>query len=339
MNPQLKQGGAVNFRVFIGLAVILVCIIVVAYFFYSLQPNNILKTEKEFKIAKGEGFKEIGARLSQESIVKSLTVFKVYALLTGKAQRFQPGTYVLSDTMSVPQIVSVFTVKGRSDVLVTIPEGSTLADIDLILTDSKIIEKGTVKNFQIKNLVSDYSFLNNISSLEGFLFPDSYYFELNSPPEKVVRRMLDVFSERAWPLLSGQKNWYETLILSSFLEREVPEFEDRQIVAGILLRRISIKMPLQVDATIGYAKCDGQVRGCENLLVTRSDLRIASPYNTYERIGWPPTPISNPGESAIRAALSPQKTQYLYYLSSSKTKETLFSKTLEEHNIKRAKYL
>lgn len=339
MNPQLKQGGAVNFRVFVALAIILVCIIVVAYFFYSLQPNNILKTEREFKIIKGEGFKEIGARLSQESVVKSLTVFKVYALLTGKAQRFQPGTYMLSDTMSVPQIVNVLTSKGRSDVLITIPEGSTLADIDVILADAKIVEKGTIKNFQIKNLTSDYPFLNNISSLEGVLFPDSYYFELNSSPEKVVRRMLDVFSERAWPLLSGQKNWYETLILSSLLEREVPEFEDRQIVAGILLRRISLKMPLQVDATIGYAKCDGQVRGCENLLVTRSDLRIASPYNTYERMGWPPTPISNPGESAIRAALSPQKSQYLYYLSSSKTKETLFSKTLEEHNIKRAKYL
>jgi len=339
MNLQFKQGGAVNFRVFIGLAVILVCIIVVAYFFYSLQPNNISKIEKEFKIIKGEGFKEIGARLSQESMVKSLTVFKVYALLTGKAQRFQPGVYMLSDTMSVPQMVSALTSKGRSDVLVTIPEGSTLADIDSILTDEKIIEKGTIKNFQIKNLTSDYSFLNNISSLEGFLFPDSYYFELNSSPEKVVRRMLDVFSERAWPLFSGEKDWYQKLILSSLLEREIPEFEDRQIVAGILLKRISIKMPLQVDATIGYAKCGGQIRGCESLLVARSDLRIASPYNTYERLGWTPTPISNPGESAIRAALSPQKTQYLYYLSSSKTKETLFSKTLEEHNIKRAKYL
>lgn len=339
MNPQLKQEGAVNFRVLIWLSIVLFCIIVIAYFFYSLQPNNISKTEREFKIAKGEGLREIGAHLSQESLVKSLTMFKVYALLIGKAQRFQPGAYMLSDTMSVPQIVNALTSKGRSDVLVTIPEGSTLADIDSILADAKITEKGAVKNFPTKNLASDYSFLNNISSLEGFLFPDSYYFELNSSPEKVVRRMLDVFSEKMWPLLSGEKDWYAKLILSSFLEREVPEFEDRQIVAGILLKRLSIKMPLQVDATISYAKCGGQIRGCNDVLVTRSDLHIASPYNTYERLGLTPTPISNPGESAIRAALLPEKSQYLYYLSSPKTKETLFSKTLEEHNIKRAKYL
>lgn len=339
MNPQFKQRGTVNFRVLTGLAVVLVFIMVIAYFFYSLQPSDIVKTEKEFKISKGEGLREIGKRLSEESIISSLTVFKTYALFMGKAQRFQPGTYTLSDTMNIPQIVDVLTAKGRSDVFVTIPEGSTLADTDSILSESGIIEKGVIKNFQIESVALDYPFLNNAISLEGFVFPDSYYFEPNSSPESIVRRMLDNFSKKAWPLLSGEKDWYSTLILASFLEREVPEFEDRQIVAGILLRRLVIKMPLQVDATISYAKCDGQIRECENILVARSDLRIASPYNTYERLGWTPTPISNPGESAIRAALSPQKSQYLYYLSSSKTKETLFSKTLEEHNIKRAKYL
>ncbi len=339
MNPQFKQRGTVNFRVLTGLAIVLVCIMMIAYFFYSLQPSDIVKTEKEFRIAKGEGFREIGKHLSEESVISSITVFKAYALFTGKAQRFQPGTYTLSDTMSIPQIVDVLTAKGRSDIFVTIPEGSTLADADSILSDAGIVEKGAIKNFQIKSLSLDYPFLNNVSSLEGFIFPDSYYFEPNSSPESITRRMLDNFSKKAWPLLSGEKDWYTTLILASFLEREVPEFEDRQIVAGILLRRLAIKMPLQVDATISYAKCNGEILGCENILVTRSDLHIASPYNTYERLGWPPTPISNPGESAIRAALSPQKSQYLYYLSSSKTKQTLFSKTLEEHNIKRAKYL
>ncbi len=331
--------GAIDFRVLVSLGAVLLCIVGTAYFFYSLQPAEIAKVEKEFRITKGESFKDIGAKLSRESLIRSIVVFKAYSLFAGRAQKFQPGTYTLSDTMSIPQIVDVLTARGRNDIFVTIPEGSTLADTDAILSDAGIIEPGTVSGFPVKNISLDYQFLNEVDSLEGFLFPDSYYFEPNSSPEVVIRRMLDTFLKKAWPMLSLDKDWYSKLILASFLEREVPEFEDRRIVAGILLKRLSLKMPLQVDATISYAKCDGAVRGCADIFVKRSDLGFSSPYNTYQRLGWTPTPISNPGESALRAAMSPEKSQYLYYLSASKTKETLFSKTLEEHNIKRAKYL
>lgn len=342
MNPQFEQRGAFDFRVLIPLGVVLLCIFAVAYFFYGLQPNTedmSLSAPHEFRISKGEGFRSIGARLSQESLIKSIMVFKLYSLVTGKAQKFQPGVYQIAPTMSVPQIIDLLSAKGRSDVLVTIPEGSTLRDIDGILASAGIVQEKTISNFPLKNLKADYLFLSQVSSLEGFLFPDSYYFELNSSPEEVIRKMLDNFSKKAWPILSENKNWYERLILASFLEREVPEFDDRKIVAGILLKRIEAKMPLQVDATISYAKCEGDIRNCENVRVLRSDLSFPSPYNTYERLGWTPTPISNPGEAALRAAISPQQSSYWYYLSASSTKETYFSKTLQEHNKNRAKYL
>ena len=129
------------------------------------------------------------------------------------------------------------------------------------------------------------------------------------------------------------------MILASFLEREVREFDDRQIVAGILLKRLRVGIPLQVDATISYAKCGGALRSCEEIIVTRNDLALASPYNTYQRLGWTPTPIANPGEAAIKAAVTPRSSPYFYYLSAKETKETVFSKTLEEHNLNRAKYL
>ena len=90
-------------------------------------------------------------------------------------------------------------------------------------------------------------------------------------------------------------------------------------------------MPLQVDATLVYMKCDGLLKGCAVSQITRADTALDSPYNTYKRTGWPPTPISNPGEESIRAALSPQETPYLYYLSA-KSGKTIFSKTLEQHN-------
>lgn len=339
MNPQFKQRGSLDFRVIMALGVVLILIIGVAYFFYGLQPSSNIDAPREFKIAKGDGFRSIGAHLSRESFIKSISVFKLYAFITGRAQKFQPGIYEISSAMSLPQIMDVLTVGKRSDIFVTIPEGSTLKDIDAILSAAGVLSENSITNYSPEQLKADYPFLGQMHSLEGFLFPDSYYFEVGSSPQTIVRKMLDNFSKKAWPLLSDSKNWYDTLMLASYLEREVPEFQDRRIVAGILLKRISMKMPLQVDATISYAKCSGKLRGCDEIRVKRSDLTFSSPFNTYERLGWTPTPISNPGESAIKAALTPLQSQYLYYLSASSTRETYFSKTLEEHNIKRIKYL
>lgn len=275
----------------------------------------------------------IGSRLSQESLIKSITVFKLYALITGNAQKFQPGQYYLSQSMSVPEIVSALTSGGRNDILVTIPEGSTLKDIDKILSEGGITQEGDVASFSFEQLRADYPFLGKTNSLEGFLFPDTYYFDRDSKTETVVQRMLDNFSQKAWPLLSSDRDWYERLIIASFLEREVPEFSDRQIVAGILDKRNELRMPLQIDATITYAKCDGAVKECENPVIRRSDLSIASPYNTYERLGFTPTPISNPGSAAIRAATSPVSSSYfLLPLSERNKRNPLFK------NLRRTQY-
>lgn len=242
--------------------------------------------------------------------------------------------------MSVPQIVRILTEGGKNEVTVTIPEGTTLRDVDILLTAAGVLDgNSSIVDYPPSRLAPQYPFLSNVSSLEGFLFPDTYRFELGSAPEEVISTILDNFTLKAWPLLSGVKDWYNRLILASFLEKEVIDFNDRELVAGILLKRISLGMPLQVDATISYAKCGGGLKGCANPAVGTADLAIASPYNTYSHLGWTPTPIGNPGQLAVKAALTPRTSSYLYYLSSPKTKETLFSKTLEEHNAKRAKYL
>jgi len=123
------------------------------------------------------------------------------------------------------------------------------------------------------------------------------------------------------------------------IEKEVPDSEDRKIVAGILLKRLEIGMALQVDATLSYIKCGGRFFFCESPGVERKDLILASGYNTYRYPGLPPAPISNPGQDALSAVLNAQTSPYLYYLSNPKTKKTIFSRTLEEHNENRAKYL
>lgn len=352
MNPQFEPRGMFNFRVLSVLGIVLFLIVLVAYFFYGLQPvssqggvsGGSVRTPgevKQIRIVKGEGFKEIGAELSRDTLIKSISIFKMYSIITGKAQKFQPGLYEVTPAMSVPQIVDLLTSGGKNEATVTIAEGMTLKDISSALVGAGVLGKEGISEFPFKTkaFTDSYPYLANADSLEGFLFPDTYRFNLNSSVEEVLKIFLDNFNTKAWPLLQNNKNWYDMLKLASILEREVPNFDDRQVVAGILLKRLNLGIPLQVDATVSYAKCNGEFKTCASAQITRSDLQIISPYNTYKRLGLPPTPISNPGQIAIKAAGSPQKTAYLYYLSVAKTGETLFSKTLDEHNAKRAKYL
>lgn len=327
-------------RFLFSLSACLVLLIGVAYFFYGLQPGETREgTVVRFTIAKGEGFREIGGKLSQADLVRSLSVFKLYALLAGRAQRFQPGVYELSPAMSVPNIVSVLTAGSQGDVLVTIPEGASLQDIDSILSESGVIRKGSLSALRPETFVLEFPLLARVTSLEGLLFPDTYYFTVDATAESVARRMLENFMRKGMPLIEDEADWYEAIILASLLEREVITFADRQMVAGILLKRIRIGIPLQVDATISYAKCAGSYRECESVQIARSDLDFPSPYNTYTRQGFPPTPIANPGTATLRAAATPVTSSYLYYLSASGTQETIFSRTLDEHNENRAKYL
>lgn len=326
-------------RFLVGLGGVLFFILGIAYFFYGLQPVATESELVQFKIVKGEGLRAIGARLSQQRLIKSISMFKLYSLVSGKAHKLQPGLYELAPSFSLPQIVEILTTSGRDEVIVTIPEGYTVKDIENILATAQVLKRDSLIDYPFKTLVNEYPFLIEASSLEGFLFPDTYRFKVDSEAREVVERMLKNFQIRAWPEFRETKNWYEVLILASFLEREVPEFSDRQIVAGILQKRLKRGMPLQVDATVSYGKCKGKFLGCQDISVKREDLGFSSTYNTYTRLGLTPTPIANPGLAAIKAALSPQVSPYLYYLSAVKTKETIFSKTLEEHNIKRARYL
>ena len=311
----------------------------VAYFFYGLQPISSDGDIQTFQITRGERFAGIGARLSQGGLIKSISVFKMYSLVSGRAQRFQPGTYELDVSMSVPQIVRTLTTHGSNEVEITIPEGYTLRDIDSLLSEALVIDEGELIQTQVEDLVSGFPFLEGVDSLEGFLFPDTYRFERQSLVSQVLSRFLENFRDKAWLHLRDEEDWYDRLILASFLEREVPKFEDRRLVAGVLLKRLDLGMRLQVDATISYAKCNGTFFECEEGRVLREDLDISSPYNTYERRGWTPTPISSPGEEAVRAAVTPRKSSYLYYLSARDTGETIFSRTLDEHNTNRVKYL
>lgn len=213
------------------------------------------------------------------------------------------------------------------DVSVTIPEGMTAIEIDQVLAEGGVTAPGAVRAIAERD------------SLEGYLFPDTYRFRPGSDPEAVVRRLRETFDQKAGPVLAGNPaKAQETVVIASLLEKEVPDPVDRRIVAGIIEKRREAGMPLQLDATVCYLKeLASSTQHCYP--ITAVDLTYASPYNTYLYRGLPPGPIGNPGVGALTAALDPQASPYWFYLSDPATSRTIFSRTNEEHEAAKDRYL
>lgn len=282
-------------------------------------------------VERGESVKDIARTLYDAHLIRSKAWFEFYAFISGRAHRLKPGDYLLRPGQSTSQIISALVAGPTNEVEVTIPEGYTLWDIDAELGSAGVLATGTLVKLDKKMP----------GVLEGYLFPDTYRFYLNASATEVVAKMTENFNVKARPLLDAvsrgdKKKFQYFLVVASLLEKEVPDGEDRRIVAGIIEKRLAARMPLQIDATICYIK-EKRSQTCES--VRALDLKIDSPYNTYLHTGLPPAPISNPGLDAIKASMSPKESPYWYYLSDPKTKKTIFSKTLEEHGENRAKYL
>lgn len=321
--------------------------LVIGFFFFQLTPVSGGPIYRQFEISKGSGFQEIAESLYAQNLIRSPKVFMAYGVLTGSAHLLKPGNYLLSSGSSTPAILDVIKKGPSLDVSVVLQEGATLKDMDAILSREGVVPAGSLEKLQVKSFVGKYPFLAGEKSLEGFLFPDTYRFYKQSDPAEVIGKILDNFKGKALsiitnyqlPITSGVSNPHQLLTIASLLEKEAPAFQDRQMIAGIIYRRLAIGIALQIDATLVYAKCNGAFITCADSKVYRKDLAFKSPYNTYLYNGLPPGPIGNPGLDAIKAALSPIKSDYLYYLSDPKTGKIIFSKTLEEHNANRAKYL
>jgi len=302
----------------------------VFFFYVFLRPataRNLPVSTEKFEIKKGESFGGIVDALESAKLLRAPKVFKLYLILSGSATRLKPGEYKLDAHLSSFRIAQILRTGPDNKVFITIPEGSSVFEIDKLLSEKKVFEKGDLVRLA----------RNSKNQIEGRLFPDSYEFYIDSGAEEVVKKMTGNFNTKAAPLLGSKGNFNKNLILASLLEKEVPNFEERRIVAGILVKRVALGMPLQVDSTLCYIKKLHGSGKCYPL--TRNDFKKDSPYNTYLYPSWPSGAISNPGIPAIRAALSPETTGYLYYLSDPATGKTIFSDTLDSHNANRVKYL
>lgn len=308
-----------------------------------------------FKIEKGQGAKEISLNLSKQGIIKSSLLFRLYALTKGAAGRLQAGEYLLSPSMTIPEIVNKFFLGEVIKEKITIIEGWNLRDIGWYLEGKGMFQAeelfelvgfpmaGDPKKTDLpspKDFSSEFDFLKDKPknlSLEGYLFPDTYEIKKGESLEEIVRKILKNFDKKLTPSLREEitkqgKLIFEVITMASLIEKEVRTLEDKKLVSGILWKRLGANMPLQVDATITY------ITGKQTTKISIEETQIDSPYNTYKYPGLPLGPIANPGLESILAAIFPQESEYWYYLSTTEG-QTIFSKTLAEHNIAKAKYL
>lgn len=209
------------------------------------------------------------------------------------------------------------------EITVTIPEGLNTRQI------ADILEKN--------NLFAASEFSKLAAADEGYLFPDTYRLYKTATPEEVISKMKANFTKKLTQdildeISAQKKDLGEIVTMASILEEEVKSTEDRKIVAGILWKRMSLNIGLNVDSSLTY------ILGKTSAELTETDLKNNSPYNTYTHRGLPPTPISNPGMDALLAALRPTTTKYFYYLSG-KDGVTHYATTLEEHALNKRRYL
>jgi len=316
----------------LGILIFILFLFFLTYIFWNLKPVDFKDTGREmiFKVNSGESFLEITRNLYKEKLIRSKITFAFFGFLLGKSFKIHTGSYKLSSELNSIDILFLLSSGKGKEVRVLIPEGKTIYEIDYILSENNVLKKGEL---------IDYIKKNNLN-LEGYLMPDTYIFFYDSKPEDIIKKMTDNFNLKIKPLIEEKKaDETSTLILASILEKEAPDFEDRKIIAGILLKRLKLNMPLQVDATICYIKIIQNNGPINCLPLLPLDFKINSAYNTYVYKGLPPGPISNPSKEAVLAALNPIESEYLYYLSDPITKKTIFSKNLEEHNKNILKYL
>ena len=323
--------------------VILVLFVVIfasgGIYFKSRSGAYDVNEEKKVvvNIPSGSGTDSIADILSDAKLIKNKLVFKINVKMSGKASQFKAGEYQFDQSYTNGEIINDIAAGKiyHSGPKVTVKEGATSIEIIDELVKKNL---GTKENYEklINNpdeFRDKYEFLKdkNIKSLEGFLYPSTYFCTEGESEREVISRMLNKFDEmykyKIKPEMDKHKdlNFYDVMKMASIIEKEAVVDKDRPLISSVFYNRLAKDMPLQSDATIQYAFKE------RKKVVTYEDLKIESPYNSYKYKGLPPTPIANPSWKSIEAAINPAKTDYLYFVAKTDGGENNYAKTYEEH--------
>lgn len=310
---------------------------------FLLIPPSRTPSDKVVTIKRGMPFRSIAVMLEQEGIIRNKDLFIAAAALLGKTGGIKAGEYEFHPRMSLLKVLDLLSKGQVKQHLVTIPEGYTLSQIGQLLESLNIVGKTAflhaassppfIQSLGLLSLLSGQGRNalrgKNGFTLEGYLFPDTYHFIKEMEPEEVIRVMVQRFLKVFGPDLAEKASHLgmtpmDAVILASIIEKETPLPGEKPLISAVFHNRLKRKMPLQSDPTVIYG-----IRNFDGNL-TREHLQTPTPFNTYLFTGFPPSPICNPGEDSLRAALHPASVTYLYFVSKNDGSHH-FSETYEEH--------
>ncbi len=293
------------------------------------------ETKVRVSIPEGCSVKEIAEILEDEDMVDSAMAFRLYVKLKGENLMFRMGEHILEKGMSFGEIVRKLTSKPdaefNSDVKITIPEGYEARQIADRLAAEGLVDRDEFLE-ELEEGEFDYWFVKEIereeNKLEGYLYPATYEISPKNTEHEIICKMLDAFEANIVPVYKSAETGMtldQIVTFASVVEREAANDAERPIVASVFLNRIAKDMTLSSCATVQYI-----IKERKDIL-SESDTRIKSDYNTYMNKGLPIGPIASPGLNSVKAALFPADTNYLYFAARADGSENVFAETDEEH--------
>jgi UPF0755 protein len=295
--------------------------------YFLISPAGIDKTEKIFVVKKGSGLRTVAGELEGRMLIKSKNFFMLWAILKGGTRDIKAGEYSLNESMDPVRIFNILASGAIKTYPLTIPEGLTAEQIADLLARKNLVSKGAfIPLIEDKTLVASYRI--NGTSLEGYLFPDTYVIGRDISARELINLMVNRFWNIFNALIKDQKTSMpvkDIVTLASIVEKETGLAEERPVIASVFLNRLKKRIRLESDPTViyGLKSFNGNLK--------RKDLHAPHPYNTYIHYGLPPGPIANPGRESLMAVIEPAKTDYLYFVSKNDGSH-FFSATLSEHN-------
>ena len=299
----------------------------IAWGSYAVLAPTGPTNETFVEILPGTPTMQIADELKQQGLIRSKYAFEAERLAKGGT--LKAGEYRFDHPAKMSEVYERLERGDVYTIAVTIPEGSNLFDIAQRVEAANL---GNKQNFLAAanadvGLIADLD--PKATSLEGYLFPDTYRFERRATPQQILAAMVRRFRQAA-ENLGLDANYHRVVTVASLVERETPVNTERPLVASVFENRLAKDMPLMTDPSVIYAALlDGRYRGT----IYASDLQADSPYNTYRYPGLPPGPICSPGMVSLKAAMHPAQTDYLYFVAASAdpSGKSRFSATLEEH--------
>ena len=287
-------------------------------------------------IPRGSSFGQVAGLLRDKGVLAHPLAFRLLARLRHVDNDVKAGEYRFPAHQTSDAVLQRIVRGEQFAIWVTLPEGYTAREIAQALAGRSLGDAGLYERtfLQAGGISIDGVQTPN---LEGYLFPSTYLIPIDDSPAAVAKVLVDQFRRELPPDAARRARALGQTVpgvvtVASLVEREGKADEDRPLIASVIYNRLRLGMPLEVDASIEYAFPE------HHDVITKRDLEIDSPYNTYRHLGLPPTPIANPGKASLDAAFAPAKSDYLYYVAKPDG-HSAFAKTLQEHNANVERYL